>query len=456
MDNSPSSTQMRPEPGLGEITRVFLHTGLVSFGGPAGQIALMHRTLVEEKRWIREEDFLHALGYCMLLPGPEAQQLATYTGWLLRGWRGGVIAGVLFILPGFFTVVALSAIYAIFHQADLLAGLFFGLKAAILVVILQSLTRLMARVLKTPLAAALAAAAFIALHIFSVPFPVVVVLAGLAGAFVAFATGARTGPEKPVAVADMGGGAASGGSTLMRTLGCILLWLAIWQIPAILLLLPGTPGVMHAINMLFSWLSMVTFGGAYAALAWVAQVAVDGRGWLSAGEMLDGLALAETTPGPLVLVMSWVGFLAGFRQPDGMEPLLAGILGATVAAWATFVPGFMWIFAGAPYVEKVRNSPLLSAALAGVTSAVVGVMLNLALWFGLHVLFAEVGRVAIWPVAGDSAPVAAVTWPVLASIDLPALFMTSGAGILVFYARMAVLPVLFVCGAAGWLWHMLT
>lgn len=452
MPESTSNMQMRPEPGHGEMIRVFLRIGLISFGGPAGQIALMHRILVEEKRWISGERFLHALGYCMLLPGPEAQQLATYTGWLLRGWRGGVIAGVLFVLPGLITMIALSALYAVFGQTDWLSGVFFGLKAAILVIIFQALARLCSKALGTAGARIIAIAAFLALYVFSVPFPLVVIVAGLIGFL------AARGRHVSVPVEDAPVKSPPGSARLawLRKAALHLpLWLLIWQAPAALLLVTGAPEILSSLNTLFSWLALVTFGGAYAALAWVAQVASQTHGWLLPGEMLDGLALAETTPGPLVLVLSYVGFLAAFRNPGGLEPLLAGTLGATVAAWATFVPGFMFIFAGAPFIEKLRDNRTISSALSAVTAAVVGVMFNLSLWFAMHTLFPEVGRIVLWQGWREETAVIGLTLPFFASLDPAALAITVFAAVLVFFLRQPVGRVLVLCAAMGWLWRFL-
>lgn len=452
MPESTSNTQMRPEPGHGEMIRVFLRIGLISFGGPAGQIALMHRILVEEKRWISGERFLHALGYCMLLPGPEAQQLATYTGWLLRGWRGGVIAGVLFVLPGLITMIALSALYAVFGQTDWLSGVFFGLKAAILVIIFQALARLCSKALGTAGARIIAIAAFLALYVFSVPFPLVVIVAGLIG----FLAARGRHVSVPVEDAPVKSPPGSARLALLRKAALHLpLWLLIWQAPAALLLVTGAPEILSSLNTLFSWLALVTFGGAYAALAWVAQVASQTHGWLLPGEMLDGLALAETTPGPLVLVLSYVGFLAAFRNPGGLEPLLAGTLGATVAAWATFVPGFMFIFAGAPFIEKLRDNRTISSALSAVTAAVVGVMFNLALWFAMHTLFPEVGRIVLWQGWREETAVIGLTLPSFASLDPAALAITVFAAVLVFFLRQPVGRVLVLCAATGWLWRFL-
>ncbi len=407
-------------PTLGEATRVWARIGFLSFGGPAGQIALMHRMLVEERRWIGDGRFLHALNFCMLLPGPEAQQLATYVGWLLHGLRGGVIAGVLFVAPGAAAIMALSVVYAVWGDVPLVGALFYGMKAAVLAIVLQALVRIAGRALKTVAARVTAGVAFLAIFALAVPFPVIVLGAGLAGwlsarAGLAWFSGSGHGGKVEIADRDtvLGeeaeiGAAARRGAYLAGGVA-LALWLG--PVAAILALAPGS--VFAEIATFFSTMAVVTFGGAYAVLAWVAQEAVATHGWLSPGEMLDGLALAETTPGPLILVLQFVGFLAAFRDAGGMEPLVAGILGGLLATWVTFAPCFAWIFLGAPWMERLRGNRALSAALGAVTAAVVGVILNLSVWFALHVVFAETATVAagpfrlVLPVAGSLDPVAA-------------------------------------------------
>jgi chromate transporter len=418
-----------PAPGItdarrGDFRRLAQDVACLSFGGPAGQIALMHRMLVEERRWIAEPRFLHALNFCMLLPGPEAQQLATYVGWLLHGVRGGLIAGVLFVLPGAVAMLALSIAYALYGETPLVAGLFFGLKAAVLAIVVQAVVRIAGRALKSAPAKLLAAAAFVAIFALHVPFPLIVLAAGVIG-YVATRAGSdafRGGAAH--------GGAAHGGPAMaaaddtltsdppapgwQRSLVTAVVWLALWLAPtALLLALLGPDDVFTRIGAFFSVMAVVTFGGAYAVLAYVAQAAVATYGWLGPGEMLDGLGLAETTPGPLILVLQFVGFLAAFRDPGALAPLAAGVAGAGLTLWVTFVPSFLWIFVGAPYVERVRNNAALSGALSAVTAAVVGVILNLAVWFGLHVVFRTVERVAVGPLTLDL--------PVLASLDPAAL-----------------------------------
>ncbi|MGV3490207.1 MAG: chromate efflux transporter [Devosia sp.] len=430
------------------MTAVFARIGLLSFGGPAGQIALMHRVLVEEKRWISEDRFLHALNYCMLLPGPEAQQLATYVGWLLHGTRGGVVAGTLFVIPGFVVILALSALYALFHETALLEGLFFGLKAAVLAIVVEAVIRVGRRALKNSFMVGVAALAFVALFAFAVPFPLVVLAAAIIGY-----VGARTRPDLFSAAPAKGADNAATTAvidanvpdiqpTAGRALRVIAGWGALWITP-LLLIVPafGWSSTTTAVYGFFSQMAVVTFGGAYAVLAYVAQEAVTTFGWLQPGEMIDGLALAETTPGPLVLVLTFVGFLATFRDPLGLNPLLAGMLGATITTWVTFVPCFLWIFLGAPYVERLRSNRALSGALATITAAVVGVILNLALWFGLHVLFARVGEFTAGPLR-----LAVPDWT---SLDPLALLLSLAAAIALFRFKLGMASTLALFGAVG-------
>ena len=389
-------------PSLGEAARVWARIALLSFGGPAGQIATMHRILVEEKRWLGDDRFLHALNFCMLLPGPEAQQLATYVGWLLHGARGGLVAGLLFILPGLVSILALSWLYVLFGTTGIVAAAFFGLKAAVLAIVAQALARIGARTLRNGPLRATAAAAFVAIFAFGVPFPLIVLAAGLIGLVAARAGVAAFGPRSghgPAAgphVADaetlLGAEIADlppGARRAAFRAGAAALGL--WLVPVGLLVAAAGPGDVFAdIATFFSRMAVVTFGGAYAVLAYVSQQAVQAYGWLSPGEMLDGLGLAETTPGPLIMVLQFVGFLAAYREAGWAMPLLAGTLGGLLATWVTFAPCFAWIFLGAPFIERLRGNRSLGAALTAVSAAVVGVILNLALWFALHVLFREV------------------------------------------------------------------
>ncbi len=388
------------DPSLGELTRVFARIGLLSFGGPAGQIALMHRELVDRRRWISDARFLHALNFCMLLPGPEAQQLATYVGWLLHGIRGGLIAGILFVLPGFLVLSGLATAYALWHGTGLLAGVFFGLKTAVLAIVLEALIRVGRRALKTRLAYALAAAAFLAIYAFAVPFPIIILVAGLIG----WAASRGAGAEAEAATAqapddtvigrrDVAVRPSARRSLILVTIGGVA-----WAAPVLLLaLLLGADTVFVPIAAFFSKMAVVTFGGAYAVLAYVAQQAVEAYGWLKPGEMVDGLALAETTPGPLVLVLTFVGYLAAFRAPGPIDPVVAGLIGGALTTWVTFVPCFLWIFLGAPHVERLRGNRPIAGALSAITAAVVGIILNLAIWFALHVLFSETTDLSIGP-----------------------------------------------------------
>ncbi|WP_312403984.1 chromate efflux transporter [Rhizobium sp.] len=427
------------KPSLAELTSVFARIGCLSFGGPAAQIAMMHRAVVEEKRWLSEERFLHALNYCMLLPGPEAQQLATYIGWLTHGTRGGIISGLLFILPGLVVITILSAAYALWQETTWLAGLFFGLKAAVLAIVVDAVIRLSKKTLKSGFLCLVAATAFVALFLFGMPFPIVV----LAAAFAGFLNARRTGVSTaPTGLTDLAA-PPSPGKAIISLIG----WIIVWQVPLLILWIFSAPDGLTSLFSFFSKMALVTFGGAYAVLAYVAQVGVEQYGWLQPGEMLDGLALAETTPGPLVLVLSFVGFLTGFREASGV---VGGVLGALLVAWATFVPSFIFIFAGAPYIERLRGNRILSGALSAITAAVVGVILNLAIWFGLHVLFRQVGKVELVPSLGLE-----LALPVWTSLDPVAavLFVLSAA--LLFRLKLGMVPVLGICAAAGLLVRLL-
>lgn len=414
-------------PSFSEARRVWIKVASMSFGGPAGQIAVMHRELVDDREWIDEPQFLHALNFCMLLPGPEAQQLATYIGWRLHGTRGGLVAGGLFILPGVIAILALSYLYAIFGRLTLIEGLFFGLKAAVLAIVVDALIRIGRRSLKSRLKQAIAAAAFVAIFFLAVPFPLIVLAAGLIGFFV----GRRaTRPAVEQAPARK--------RALWLPLLCLLFWLA--PVAGLVTVL-GEQNVFSQIALFFSRMAVVTFGGAYAVLAYVAQQAVDHYHWLSAREMLDGLGMAETTPGPLIMVTQFVGFLAAMRQAAGMPPLAAGALGALLTTWVTFTPCFFWIFLGAPYVERLRASATLSSALSAVTAAVVGVILNLAIWFAVHSLFGRVTAVRGGPLHFDA--------PVAATVILPAALLAFAAAAAILRFRMSSMLVLGLCAGAG-------
>ena len=442
-------------PTFPEAAWTWARIASLSFGGPAGQIAVMHRILVEEKRWIGEARFLHALNYCMLLPGPEAQQLAIYIGWLLHRTKGGLVAGILFVLPGFLAIMALSLVYAAF---GIVQALFFGLKAAVLAIVLEAVLRIGRRALKNRVMIAIAAGAFIAIFAFGVPFPLIILVAGLIGylggraGLAAFLVGGGHGPGHGAIVADadtvlgekLPPHARPSPAWSLRITGvCLLLWLG----PVLVLLLTLGPGdVFGQIAMFFSQMAVVTFGGAYAVLAYVAQAAVETYGWLRPGEMLDGLGMAETTPGPLIMVVQFVGFMGAFRSPGSLPPLLAGALGGMLTTWVTFVPCFMWIFAGAPFVETLRGNRALAAALAAITAAVVGVVLNLAVWFALHTLFAELTPLRAFGLT--------MSLPVPGSLDLPALFLTLAALFGVFRLRLGMIPVLAGSAIAGMLYGL--
>ena len=359
-------------PTLNELTRTFAGIGFLSFGGPAAQIALMHRVILDEKKWVEEADYLRALSFCMLLPGPEAMQLATWIGWRLHGVRGGLIAGGLFVLPGAAIVLGLTLLYAAFGDVPLVMALFTGVQAAVIAVVIEALIRVSKRALKTREANLIAVAAFAALFLFKLPFPLVILTAAIWGFL-------RT----PAATKDAGRPAPP--AALARSLKAATLWLAIWLLPlAALILLVG--GRLAEIGIFFSKLAVLTFGGAYAVLAWMAQEVVEDKGWLTLAQMMDGLGLAETTPGPLILVNQFVGFMAA-DQVGGWQ---MGLAGAGIALWMTFVPSFLFIFTGAPFIDRLTHMPRLSGALAAITAAVVGVIANLSLWFALHVLFATV------------------------------------------------------------------
>jgi chromate transporter len=431
----------RELPGFGEATRAWAKIGLISFGGPAGQIALMHRILVEEKKWISEPRFLHALNFCMLLPGPEAQQLATYVGWLLHGTRGGIVAGSLFVLPGLAVMLVLSTLYVTFDDTAWLASLFFGLKAAVLAIVIEATIRIGRRALKGRAAVAVAAAAFVGIFALQVPFPVIVLGAGVLGIVVArfdpsvfSATGNNDG--------DDGTPLDPAAPTAGRALRVVAVWGALWAAGILAAGVALAWGSIYPdLAAFFSQMAVVTFGGAYAVLAYVSQTAVVAYGWLDAGQMIDGLALAETTPGPLILVLTFVGFVAAYNDPLPLSPLAAGFAGGLITTWVTFVPCFLWILLGAPYVERLRGNRLLASGLAAITAAVVGVILNLAIYLGLHVLFGEVGAIEIGPLR--------IAWPNGATLDPASLAISIVAAILLFRLKLGIPITLTVCGLLG-------
>lgn len=440
---------------LGAAVRVWLRISLLSFGGPAGQIAVMHRILVEETRWISESRFLHALNYCMLLPGPEAQQLATYFGWLLHRTLGGLIAGILFILPGAAVILGLSILYAGYQELSFVAALFFGIKAAVLAVVVEAVLRIGKRALKNAAMYFIAGAAFIGIFFLAIPFPIIVAAAAAIGvignrlspATFAAGSGHEPNPETedgvPAVDAALEGGAMdhtkpSAGRSVRVLAICVTLWFG----PLIALFaVLGPSHVFVQEGLFFSKMAVVTFGGAYAVLAYVAQQAVDNYGWLAPGEMLDGLGMAETTPGPLIMVVQFVGFMGAYRNPGMLDPMTAGIFGAMLTTWVTFVPCFLWIFLGAPYIEALRGNRALTAALLAVTAAVVGVILNLAAWFALHVVFGEVREDALGPIR--------LFVPVWHTVVWAALVIAVGALVAMLRYKAGMISTLFVSAAVG-------
>lgn len=445
---------------LPEAVKVWARVAALSFGGPAGQIAVMHRIVVEEKRWVGEHRFLHALNYCMLLPGPEAHQLAIYIGWLLNKTKGGIIAGLLFVLPGFLAILLLSYIYVIFGNVAAIQGLFFGLKCAVLAIVVQAVFRIGGRALKNKVMIAIAALAFVAIFALHVPFPAIVIAAAMAGY-----VGGRSG----LPAFRVGGGHQSASDKTLEDLDSVLgediptharpnlawslkisgLLALLWFLPVVSLILAlGWDNVFSRIGLFFSQMAVVTFGGAYAVLAYVAQAAVNHYGWLRPGEMLDGLGMAETTPGPLIMVTQFVGFLAGYRDPGSLSALTAATLGAILTTWVTFLPSFLWIFAGAPFIETLRGNRALAGAMSAITAAVVGVILNLAVWFGLHVLFAEIRSVAFGPLMLDV--------PVFSSLVAPSLVLTLLSAFVIFRLRWSVIASLCMAAVLGIGWRLLS
>src|SRR6266852_341983 len=450
----------RPLPAHGvsfaEALRVWLRVAALSFGGPAGQIAVMHRIIVDEKKWVGESRFLHALSYCMLLPGPEAHQLTIYIGWLMHRWPGAIVAGGLFVVP-IVSIMALSYVYAAFGSVPAVAALFFGLKAAVLAIVLQAVHRVGSRALKSRPMLVLAALAFIGIFFLGVPFPLIVLAAGIIG-FI----GARAGSG----AFQVGGGHGPGGKgvadsesllgeelpehahpTVERALRVSAIWLSLWLVPVVAVVaVLGVDNTFSAIGGFFSKMAVVTFGGAYAVLAYMAQQAVETYGWLRPGEMLDGLGMAETTPGPLIMVVQFVGFLAAYRHPGMLPPMLAGTLGGLLATWCTFVPCFLWIGLGAPFIERLRDNKPLTGALAGITAAVVGVILNLAIWFALHTWFRETFPVRGYGVAFDM--------PVLLSLSPWALALSVAALVAILRFKAGTMQTLAACSAAGIVLHL--
>ena len=423
-------TSSPPAPTFREALRTCAKIGLLSFGGPTGQIALMHRILVDEKKWIDEGRFLNALNFCMLLPGPEATQLATYVGWRLHGLKGGLAAGLLFVLPGAAVVLALSMIYAAYGNVPVINALFLGIKAAVLVIVVEALLRVAKRALKTQAHWLIAAVAFVAIFFFKAPFPLIVLAAAIVGYLLSPSSPSDAAQPLPAV-------------PLSQTASTIALWLAIWFAP--LLATAATLGPDHVLAKLgwfFSKLAVVTFGGAYAVLAYMGQDVVEHHRWLTTGQMMDGLGLAETTPGPLILVTEYVGYLAAYQQAGNSSPILLGIAGAIITLWATFVPCYLWIFAGAPYIEWLNGQVKLKGALTGITAAVVGVILNLAVWFALHVFFSnQVHTINYGPLT--------LTVPTLSGLDWRIVVMAAVSAVALLRAHLAIATVLAIVSAMG-------
>jgi len=444
---------------FGEAMKVWARVAALSFGGPAGQIAVMHRIVVEEKRWVGEHRFLQALNYCTLLPGPEATQLAVYIGWLMHKTPGGLVAGTLFVLPGMLAIMALSWIYVLLGKVTLVQGLFFGLKAAVLVIVIEAVLRIGRRALRNNVLRGLAVAAFVAIFFYDAPFPLIIAVAALIGwiggrrGWAPFMPGNGHGKvgDKQVADAESLLGEETpphARPNLRWSLGISTLFLVLWLGPvAMLYATLGGDNVFTQIGLFFSKMAVVTFGGAYAVLAYVAQQAVDHYHWVKPGEMLDGLGMAETTPGPLIMVTQFVGFLGAWRSPGSLNPVLAGTLGGLLTTWVTFTPCFLWIFFGAPFVEALRGNKALSAALGAITAAVVGVILNLAVWFTLHVLFTQVAEFSAGPLRWFAvAP---------ASLDVGAALLAAIAAGLVFWRHVNLIATVAIMAALGVAWRML-
>ena len=432
-----------------EAVRVWGYIGVNSFGGPAGQIAVMHREVVERRRWVSEGRFLHALNYCMVLPGPEAQQLATYIGWLMHGVRGGVFAGSLFVIPGFLAMLALSVMYALFGQVTWVYGLLFGIQAAVVAIVIEAVIRIGKRTLRSPALLAIAAASFLAITLFNAPFPLIILAAGVLGWLVGtrrpdwFPLGghgrAKDTPEPPALLPDDERvGTAESRSALRAAVIALLLWV----LPVIgLVLILGTANIFTQEALLFSKAAIVTFGGAYAVLGYVAQQAVDRYGWITPNDMITGLGLAETTPGPLIMVVQFVGFLAAYNNPGSLPPLLAGLIGSVVTVWVTFVPCFFFIFLGAPFVERLRDNHSLSHALIAIGAAVAGVVLNLAVWFSLHTIFGTVTDETFGPFR--------LSVPEWSSVQWASIAISCVAALLVFRLKIGTLKVLAASAALG-------
>ena len=409
---------MQSNPTLRQSTATWCKIGLLSFGGPAAQIALMHREIVEDKKWLSEDQFLNALNFCMLLPGPEAMQLATYSGWRINGTLGGLIAGLLFVLPGAFLITLLAVIYAFFGDIPLINSIFLGVKATVVVIVIQALLKVSKKALKTHYHTSIAVTAFISIFFFNLPYPFIIFVSAFFGYLML--------PNK-INVKQV-----QQSHPLTKTLKTILAWLVVWWIPILLVYLISDQKILTEITIFFSKLAVVTFGGAYAVLSYMAQDVVITKDWLTAGQMMDGLGLAETTPGPLILVTEFVGFLAAFQEGGIKLALIAGFL----TLWVTFIPCFLWIFAGAPYIDWISSQPRLHGALSAITAAVVGVILNLSIWFMLHVFFEKISDVQFGPIN--------LLWPNFSYINVPAIFLTSISIWLIIKLKWNIASVLLI------------
>ena len=431
------SVERSNEVSFSEALRVWLKIGCLGFGGPAGQIALMHRILVDEKKWVEESRYLHALNFCMLLPGPEAQKLATYVGWLLHGVRGGLAAGILFVLPGALVMLVVSLIYVLGRGVPVIEGALFGIKAAVLVIVVEALIRIGRRSLKTRLLVGLSGLAFVGIFFLDLPFPLIVAAAGAVGYLVA-----RTSPALLGLKAGEQHSAAPAPGRWRHAAAALAIGLILWWSPvALAVLMLGANHVLVDIGLFFSKLAVVSFGGAYALLSYMAQQAVENYGWMTAPEMVDGLGLAETLPGPLIKVTQFVGFLGAYRAAEPLSPVMAGIVGSALATWVTFVPPMLLIFAGAPFVEQLRSNQRLSGALAAITAAVVGVILNLTLWFVLHVLFSHIEEIRAGP----------LRWYAFdpATLDLKAAALAAIAAVLAFRFHRGLIEMVAIMAALG-------
>jgi chromate transporter len=435
-----------PEPRA--ALRVWTRIALLSFGGPAGQIAVMQRILVDELRWVSQSRFLHALNFCMLLPGPEAQQLATYIGWLLHRWRGALAAGLIFVLPGFVSILVLSIVYALHKDSSIVSGIFYGIKPAVLAIVVHALVRIARRSLRTRASVFIAAAAFIAIFALAVPFPLIIVCAAVTGLILQklmpASVGSSAGAEGDRYVLDDVANVDK--PDLRRTAATAALWLVLWWTPVfIAIAVLGRGHILAEQAVFFSKAAIVTFGGAYSVLSYVAQQAVEVHHWLQPGEMLDGLGMAETTPGPLIQVVQFVAFMGAYRSPAPFSPLTAALLAAVLATWVTYAPSFLWVLSGAPHMEALRGRASLTAALTGISAAVVGVILNLSVWFSVHTLFRDTYELARGPFR--------VELPVVATIEPGAALIAALAAVLIFALKRGILTTIGVAALAGLLWQ---